>query len=348
MAVQELVDDWFESEPLKAAIAAGGVQDIRQGPRSGGTSFVLLHHLVGAAPGAIRGRPYWRKGTNALANQIEDVARAAKVTIRTGTGVARIVVRDDRVAGVALDTGEEIGAPVVVSTLDPAHTLLGLVDPVWLDPEFLHAVGNIKFRGSRATALFALDGAPDGGFSDGVVSLTRTTDGLERAYDAAKYGEISETPHVELSVPTARWPDLAPQGKHVVVAHVQWLPFGSDSRAGGQSDGRSDSRSVGLAERVLALINHAMPGFAARVRHQTFLTPDDLAARYGLTEGAVTHGELTLDQILFMRPVPGWGRHAMPIPGLYLGGPGTHPGPGVLGGPGWLAVRRVLSRKPSP
>ncbi len=338
MAIQELVDDWFENEPLKAAIAAGGVQDIRQGPRSGGTSFVLLHHLVGAAAGAVRGRPYWRKGTNALANAIEDAARGAKVAIRTGAGVARIVVRDDRVAGVALDSGEEIGAPVVVSTLDPARTLLRLVDPVWLDPEFVHAVGNIKFRGCRATALFALDAAPEGGFTDGVTTLTPTTLALERAYDAAKYGEVSDTPHVELAAPTVRWPDLAPHGKHVVVAHVQWVPFRPERQSVDQS-------AAGLPERVMAIIDQAIPGFAARVRHQAFMTPGGLAERYGLTEGAVTHGELTLDQILFMRPVAGWGRHAMPIPGLYLGGPGTHPGPGVPGGPGWLAARRVLSQR---
>ena len=158
MAVQELVDDTFESEPLKALIAAGGVQDIRQGPRSGGTSFVLLHHLVGATAGSIRGRPVVRQGPNVLANAIEDVARGAKVSIRTGTDVAQIVIRDDRVAGVALASGEEIGAPVVLSTLDPARTILGLVDSVWLDPDFLHAVRKIKFRGIRATALYAMDG----------------------------------------------------------------------------------------------------------------------------------------------------------------------------------------------
>src|SRR6185295_11931243 len=181
MAVQELVDDTFESEPLKALIAAGGVQDIRQGPRSGGTSFVLLHHLVGATPGSIRGRPVVRQGPNVLANAIEDVARGAKVSIRTGTDVARIVIRDDRVAGVALASGEEIGAPAVLSTLDPARTLLGLVDPVWLDPDFLQAVRKIKFRGIRATALFAMEGLPDTTGLDGVVSCTPTTVALEKA-----------------------------------------------------------------------------------------------------------------------------------------------------------------------
>jgi phytoene dehydrogenase-like protein len=190
MAVQELVDDTFEGEALKALISAGGVQDIRQGPRSGGTSFVLLHHLVGATEGSIRGRPAVMQGPNVLANAIEDLARAAKVSIRTGTDVSEIVVRDDRVAGVALASGEEITAPVVLSTLDPASTIRR-VDPVWLDPDFLHAVRKIKFRGIRATALFAMDGLPDTTGLDGVVSCTPTTVALEQAYDAAKYGENS-------------------------------------------------------------------------------------------------------------------------------------------------------------
>ena len=338
MAVQELVDDTFEGEALKALIAAGGVQDIRQGPRSGGTSFVLLHHLVGATEGSIRGRPAVKQGPNVLANAIEDMARAAKVSIRTGTDVSEIVVRDDRVAGVALASGEEISAPVVLSTLDPASTIRR-VDPVWLDPDFLHAVRKIKFRGIRATALFAMDGLPDTTGLDGVVSCTPTTVALEQAYDAAKYGENSERPHVEFSVPTLRWPDLAPAGKHVVVAHIQFV---SDRSSGSDKSVGSDGS---LADRVVATLDEALPGFASRVRHRSVLTPRDLAERYGLTEGAVTHGELTLDQIMFMRPVPGSGQYAMPVAGLYLGGAGAHPGPGVLGGPGWLAARRVLADK---
>ncbi|HEX9894890.1 MAG TPA: NAD(P)/FAD-dependent oxidoreductase, partial [Gemmatimonadales bacterium] len=338
MAIQELVDDTFESEPLKAAIAAAGIQDIRQGPRSGGTTFVLLHHLVGADAGSIRGRPAWTKGPNALANAIEDAARGAKVTIRAVTDVARITVVDERVTGIVLGSGEEISAPVVLSTLDPARTLLGLVDPVWLDPEFLQAVKNIKFRGCRATALFALDGLPEQAWGDGVVSLTPDTLTLERAYDAAKYGQVSERPHVEFAVPTLRWPDLAPHGKHVVVAHVQYVPYQQAVNNEQSTAARDD-----LADTVTRLIDEAVPGFAARVRHRVCNTPNDLEHRFGITEGAVTHGELTLDQILFMRPVPGWGRHEMPIAGLYLGGVGTHPGPGVLGGPGWLAAKRVLA-----
>jgi phytoene dehydrogenase-like protein len=267
------------------------------------------------------------------------------VTVRAGADVARIVVRDDAVAGVVLAGGEEISAPVVLSTADPARTLLGLVDPVWLDPEFLHAVRNVKFRGSTAVVHYALDRLPAvPGVADpaaalaGAVSLTPTMDALERAYDAAKYGTVSEAPHVELTVPSLRWPSLAPAGKHVAVATVRYAPYRLRDDTAWDAD-----RSYALGGAVTAAVGRAVPGFADAVLHQRVLTPPDLEARYGVTEGAMTHGELTLDQILFMRPVPGWGRHAMPIAGLYLGGAGTHPGPGVLGGPGWLAARRVLA-----
>ena len=337
MSVQDLLDDTFECEPLKAALAAGGVRDIQQGPRSAGTSFVLVHHLTGAPPGAVRRTARWRDGPDALVRRLEEAARAAGVTIRTSSPVARIEVRDDAVAGVVLDSGEEIQASAVVSTLDPARTLLGLVDPVWLDPEVLRAVANIKLRGGRATVLFGVEGDP-GIPGDGVVSLTPSTVALERAYDAAKYGEVSPVPHVTLGVPSRHWPSLAPAGHHVVAAHVQWAPF--HLRA---PDGWTPARREALADTVTGAIEAAAPGFAGRVRHREVMSALDLEARYGLTEGAVTHGELTLDQVLSMRPIPGFGRYRMPVSGLYLGGAGAHPGPGVLGGPAWLAAKALLA-----
>jgi phytoene dehydrogenase-like protein len=150
---------------------------------------------------------------------------------------------------------------------------------------------------------------------------------------------------VEFTVPSLRWPSLAPAGKHVAVATARFTPYRLRDDTAWDAD-----RSHALGAAVTAAVSRAIPGFADAVLHRQVLTPPDLEARYGFTEGALTHGELTLDQILFMRPVPGWGRHAMPIAGLYLGGAGTHPGPGVVGGPGWLAARRVLAdgkRSPS-
>lgn len=354
MSVQDLLEERFESEPLRAAVAAGGVEEIRQGPRSGGTAFALLHRLVGAPTGTVRGRGWWRAGPDAFTTAVEAAARAGGATIRTGAPVARILVRDDAAAGVALASGEEIAAPHVLSTADPARTFLDLVDPVWLDPEFLHAVRQIKFRGCTAVVLYALDALPDakgltsagaGGSASGegaahplagVVSLTPTVAVLERAADSAKYGRVSERPHVEITAPTLRWPALAPDGEHVLVARAQYAPYRL-------RDGAWDAARRGaLADAVTAAIEAAAPGFASRLRHRVALTPRDIEERYDLTEGATTHGEITLDQILFMRPVAGWGRYATPIDGLYLGGAGAHPGPGVLGGSGWLAARRLL------
>jgi len=341
MSVQELVDDWFECDPLKAALGAWGTTDIRQGPRSGATAFVLLHHQVGSGT-AIRGRGYWQAGPDALATALAAVAARHGVTVRAGAEVARILVKDDRVTGVALESGEEIPAHTVVSSADPARTLLDMVDPVWLDPEFLLAVRNIKFRGNTARVLYALNSLPElpgltlPGALAGTLSLSSSLDQIERAADDAKYGRDSERPHVELHAPSLRWPGMAPAGKHVVVATARSAPY--RLREGAWTDQKRDA----FGNRVTAAIATVAPDFPDLVAHCVVGTPVELEATFRLTEGAVTHGEMTLDQILFMRPVAGASRHAMPIAGLYLCGAGTHPGSGIAGGPGWLAARRVL------
>jgi phytoene dehydrogenase-like protein len=341
MSVQELLDDWFECDPLKAALGAWGTTDIRQGPRSGATAFVLLHHQVGSGT-AIRGRGYWLAGPDALATALAAVAARHGVTVRTGAEVSRILVRDDRVTGVALESGEEIAAGTVVSSADPARTLLHMVDPVWLDPEFLLAVRNIKFRGNTARVLYALNGLPEfpgltlPAVLAGTLSLSSSLDQIERAADDAKYGRASERPHVELHAPSLRWPGMAPAGKHVVVATARSAPY--RLREGAWTEQKRDA----FGNRVTAAIATVAPDFPDLVAHCVVGTPVELEATFRLTEGAVTHGEMTLDQILFMRPVAGASRHAMPIAGLYLCGAGTHPGSGVAGGPGWLAARRVL------
>ena len=347
MSVAELLDDWFECAPLKAAVATGGVLDYRQGPRSGGTGFVLLHHLVGAAPGTVRGRSRLARGTTTFTETVRHAAIRNGVTIRQNAPVARVRVSDDRVAGVTLESGEEIAAAAVLSTADPTRTLLRWVDPVWLDPEFLHAVGNIRHRGCTAIVAYALSGLPEfPGLADpdalaGIVSLTASLEALERAADAAKYGRVSEHPHVEVTVPTLRDPGLAPEGAHVLVARAQYAPY--HLRDGAIWD---KARRDALADTVTKAIARVAPDFSKRVHHRVAWSPLDLEQQFGLHEGASSHGELGLDQILFMRPVPGSGRYATPIEGLYLGGAGTHPGPGILGGSGWLAARRMLAGAP--
>jgi phytoene dehydrogenase-like protein len=331
MSVDDFLAEELEDPSIRAAIAAGGVRDLRQGPRSGGTAFNLLHYLVGAPPGSVRARSWWRASPMAMIDGLEASARRQRVEIRTGATVARINVEDDIVRSVTLTNGDEIETRLVVSTADPYMTFRTLADPAWLDPEFLHAVGNIKFRGTSATIMYALDELPTVNGLDAddwmsVISLSPTTDSIERAYDAVKYREASDRPHVELTAVSLRWPQLAPEGTAVVIARAQYTP----------SDAIDDGS---FAERVSRAIEEVMPGFANRVLHRRTFMPSDLERELGVTAGALTHGELTLDQILFMRPVAGWGRFATPIDGLYLGGTGANPGPGLPGAAGTMAVK---------
>jgi phytoene dehydrogenase-like protein len=326
MPVEDLADDFVKFAPLKAAIAAAGVRDIRQGPRSGGTSFVLLHYLAGGVDGSIRGRRPLRGGAGAFIGAAERAARAAGVTIRTDAHVTRLEVRDDAAQGVMLFSGESIVAPYVLSTADPSSTLFGMIDPVWLDPDFMRAVKNIRYRGITAYVCYALDRLPE--LPTGVTSLSSSTDAIERPFDAAKYCEASPKPHVEIM--------LRPESK-VLIARAQYIPFVL-------RDGTWDAaRHSALGDIVTHIVGDAIPGFRGMVKERLVLAPPDLKDRFGVSDGALTQGEIGLDQILFMRPVAGWGRHATPIGGLYLGGAGTHPGPGIAGGPGILAARQLIA-----
>ncbi|MGQ0704501.1 MAG: phytoene desaturase family protein [Gemmatimonadales bacterium] len=356
LPVADLLDEWFESAALKAAVGAVGVTGLRQGPRSGGTGFLLLHHLVGAPRGTIGagGGGYWRAGPTALIDALVEQARRQGVEVRSGAPVERIIVAEDRVMGVVLQGGEEVCTSAVLSSADSSHTLLALVDPVWLDPELLHAIRNIKYRGSTSVVSYGLDRLPEfagveeaarrlGGSAarhsalGGVFSLATSLEELERAADAAKYGRTSDRPFITVTLPSVRWPALAPSGKHVLVARVQWTPWCL-------RDGKSwkGEATETLGSVVDSALERVAPGFGSLVRAREVLTPVDLERCYGLTEGAPSHGELMLDQILFMRPVPTLAQYATPIDGLYLCGAGCHPGPGIPGGAGWLAARRVL------
>lgn len=338
MPVQDLVDDYFESGLLKAAICAAGVRDLRQGPRSGGTAFNLLHYMVGASQGSIRGRSWYVAAPDAFAIQAMQTAKKRKVEVRTDAPVQQIIVDEGAAAGVVLRGGEEIRSRAVISTVDPRRTLLDMVDPVWLDPDFMHDVRNIKFRGATSYVMYGVDRAVDDSVKSytAAVSLTGSTAALEKAADAAKYGEISEEPHVELFSPTLRWPGLAPDGRHVVVARVQWTPYAL-------KNGKWNAETSDLIEeKATRAIERQVPGFESTILHRSVLSPRDVEEQFGVSEGALTHGELTLDQILFMRPVAGWSRWRTPVSRLYLGGSGTHPGPGALGQSGLMAAREAL------
>ncbi|MGQ0814615.1 MAG: phytoene desaturase family protein [Gemmatimonadota bacterium] len=329
MSVAELLDDYFESDALKATVAAQGITALHQGPFSAGTAFVLLHHHIGQESGAFRMRQRFRGGIGALVNA---VASASGAEICVNSEVAQIVVRQGRAQGVVLANGEEIRAQAVVSSIDVKRTLIDLVDVAQLDPEFLHAVRHVRSRGVVARMHLALSELPRfGGVAEhalrGVISVGSQIQHLERAYDDVKYGRISARPFLEARIPSLTDPSLAPAGRHTMSVSMQYVPYDADRDAVGS-----------LAVQTLA--EHA-PNLTSAIIDRRVFTPRDLEMAYGLPEGNVEHAELGLDQILFMRPLPECARHATPIENLYLCGAGTHPGRAVLGASGRLAAKAM-------
>lgn len=341
MALADLLDDWFESNRLKGLLAAIGVADLPQGPFGGGTTLAFLHRHVGAVPGAFGERLRLQTGGTALVTALAERARAAGAQIETNAGVRQIVVLDDRIAGVETLSGEEIACRSVVSSVDPYRTLLELLDPVHLDTEFIDAVRHVRYRGVTSHVLLGLNGLPAiPGLTvapAGALWIAPSVRHVERAHDAAKYGRDSEEPVVEMRFPSVTQQSLAPAGMHVATLRVQYTPW--QLRNGDRAWARDT-----MADRAIAAVERHVPGLSSRIVHRAVLTPGDLETRYGLREGAVSRGEVALDQMLFMRPVAGWSRHAMPIPGLYLCGAGTHPGPGLTGLSGLFAARAAHPR----
>ena len=351
MSVADLLDETFESQELKGLLATSGVNRLVQGPKSGATAFLFAHNHVGAPAGAIRSRLVARGGLGALATALAEAARGAGAEIRTGSLVSRIAATEQGVSGVLLEGGEEITATTVLSTLDPRRTLYELVDPIYIDPEVSQAIGAVRYRGACAKVNLVLDGLPALGeeLMRSALVVAPNMSYLERAYNAAKYGSISERPYLEARIPTLYDPSLAPAGRHVMSVLVQWVPYRLRS---GPWD---TARRAAVGDLVVTTLNDMLPGLAKRVVGTQVFTPKDIEERYGATEGSLTHGELTLDQVLFMRPVPGLSRHATPVSGLYLGGPGTHPGMSIASAaraaaairavkPGRRSTARALAR----
>ena len=317
MSVADLLDDWFESDALKGALGAAGVMHLHQGPRSGGTAFVLLHHHVGSPQGVFR--PPFSNARSVL-------AQLPGIEIRRGVAVVRINVREGRVTGVALANGEEIAASTVISGAPPRRTLLELSDPGWLDPELVRAVRHVRSRGVVAQVRLELE--RPAGFS--TLVLAPGLDFLERAYDDAKYGRVSRAPYLE-----ARATGTTAAGRHRVDVHVQYAPY---ALAGGEWD---EARRSALGHLVLERLADHLPGRGAEVIERAVRSPRDLERLNGWPEGQAHHAELALDQVLWMRPTPDLARYRTPIAGLYLCGPAMHPGGG--GAAGANAARVVLT-----
>jgi phytoene dehydrogenase-like protein len=347
MSAIDFLDQWFETDVLKATMSASGIIGTFQGVRSPGTAYVLLHHYMGEIDGAFRAWGIPRGGTGAISESIASAARAAGVVIRTEAPVARIDVRNGRAKGVVLESGEEIGAGTVLSSVDSHVTFLGLVDRAHLEPSFLEEVRRYKFRGSSGKVNLALDGLPElackpgkGEWLRGAISFSPGVDYMERAYDDAKYGRSSSRPYIDCIIPTLVDPSMAPPGKHVMSCFVQYAPYHL-------SDGRTwdDAERDAFGESVISTLEERFPNIRNLILHQQVLTPLDIERITGLTEGNIFQGELSLEQLFFNRPVPGWARYRTPIKDLWMCGSATHPGGGIMGAPGRIAALELLGAK---
>ncbi len=343
MSAVDLLDEWFESDLLKSPMAVSGIIGTFLGVRSPGTAYVLLHHYMGEIDGAFRAWGFARGGMGAISDAIASAATSHGAEIRTSSGVQQCIVRNGRVVGVALDNGDELTAKVVVSGVDPHRTFLNLVGEKHLDDEFVSSIRRYKLRGSSGKVNLALDRLPEFACRPGVdhlrgdIAIGPSLDYLERAYDDAKYGQWSKRPYINVVIPSLVDPSVAPPGKHVMSCFVQYAPYHLESGPEswvGQREAWGDTVVDTLAEYI--------PGFRDSILHRQVLTPWDLEQEFGLTEGNIFHGELSVEQLFFLRPASGFARYRTPLRGLWMCGSGTHPGGGVMGAPGYNAARELL------
>ena len=343
MSAVDFLDQWFETDVLKATMSASGIIGTFLGVRSPGTAYVLLHHYMGEIDGAFRSWGLARGGTGAISNAIGEAARAAGVEIRTQAAVSRILVRGNRAEGVVLENGDEIRATVVASSVDPRLTFQRFLEPGSLPDEFEADIRQYKFRGSSAKVNLALDALPDfvampgaGPHLRGAISISPSIDYMERAYDDAKYGRFSRRPYMDIVIPTLTDTSLAPPGKHVMSCFVQYAPYAL-------KDGTWDDQREAFGDTVIDTLAEYAPNIRQIIRHRQVVTPLDLEREWGLSEGNIFQGELTLEQLFFLRPAPGWAQYRTPISHLYMCGSATHPGGGIMGAPGRNAAMRILS-----
>ena len=342
MSSADYLDEWFEFDPLKATKSASGIIGTFLGPRSPGSAYVLLHHYMGEIDGAFRAWGFQKGGTGAISNAVADAARAYGAVIRTDAAVERVMTRNGTATGVALASGEEIAAPIVVSGLDPRRTLTQLVDPKEMPADLVEGVRRYKFRGSSGKVNLALDGLPDlsclpglGPHLRGAISISPSIEYLERAYDDAKYGEFSRHPYLDIVIPSMIDPGMAPPGKHVMSIFVQYAPYHLNG-------GWTDARQEAFGDAVVDTLARFAPNIKSLILHRQVLTPADIERITGLTEGNIFQGELALHQLFFLRPVPEWAKYRTPIRGYWQCGAGTHPGGGIMGASGHLAALEIL------
>jgi phytoene dehydrogenase-like protein len=339
ISARQYLDRHFASEALKGLLGAASVAELMQGPRAAGTAFKLLYGQAAGASGGYRSAQRVKGGLGALNQALGAAATAAGAAIRTSEDVRRILVENYRAVGVQLADGSRIAAKAILSTASPRQTLLQLVGGPQLEPRVVRRLRNIKYQGSSATVHLALSGLPAFDASQeqlgGDVVLCPSLDYAERAYDAAKHGQLSPEPVLVARIPSLLDASLAPRGQHVMSVTVRYAPYHL-------RDGDWDSQRKALGNLALRTLERHAPGLSGLVLHRQVITPLDYERDYGLAEGAFTQGQMGLDQLLTMRPIPGFAGYRSPVEGLFLGGDGAHPGGGVSGLPGYNAAGQLL------
>jgi len=343
MSSADFLDEWFESDVLKAPMSVSGIIGTFLGVRSPGTAYVMLHHYMGEIDGAFRSWGFAKGGTGAVSNACAAAARHFGAELRVEAPVERVLVSGGAATGVVLESGEELRARHVVSGCDPRRTFLGLVGKEHLPDDFVRELGRFRYRGSSGKVNLALDRLPAFPSRPGTehlrgdVAIAPGLDYLEVAFDDAKDGRFSRRPYINVVFPSTCDPSVAPPGKHVMSCFVQYAPY---HLAGGPESWPEQREAFGDA--VCDTLAEYFPGFKDSILHRQVLSPWDLEQEFGLTEGNIFHGELSLEQLAFLRPAAGFARYKTPLAHLWLCGSGAHPGGGIMGAPGALCARAML------
>jgi phytoene dehydrogenase-like protein len=342
MSAVDFLNQWFETDVLKATMSASGIIGTFLGVRSPGTAYVLLHHYMGEIDGAFRSWGLSRGGTGAISNAIAGAAREAGAEIRTESPIAKIILKNGQAKGVVLENGDEFYAEAISSSVDPRLTFMKMVGAENLPEDFVEDIQRYKFRGSSGKVNLALDGLPNfksqpgaGPHLRGAISISPSVDYLERAYDEAKYGSYSRRPYIDIVIPSFTDPSVAPPGKHVMSCFVQYAPYHL-------KEGSWDEKREEFGDAVIDTIAEHAANIKEIILHRQVLTPLDLEREFGLSEGNIFQGELTLEQLFFLRPVPGWAQYRSPIRNLYMCGSATHPGGGIMGASGRNAAMEIM------
>ncbi|MBV6402467.1 MAG: hypothetical protein CNIPEHKO_02779 [Anaerolineales bacterium] len=342
----DLLEEWFETDALKGTKAASGIIGTFLGPRSPGTAYVLLHHYMGEIDGAFRAWGFAKNGSGGVSGSILNAAQALGVEIRVDCSVNQVKVKGGSAVGVILENGDEIQSKVVMSAADPKRTFLQFVEQKYLPDDFVTSIQNFRTRGSSGKVNIALSELPnftampfekghESILHRGAVSISPSIDYIERAYDDAKYGQISKRPYLDMIFPSMIDPDMAPPGQHVMSCFVQYAPYDLE---GGWNDEKRDE----LGEAVISTIEQYAPNIRKCIVGMQVISPKDIERIAGITGGNIFHGELLLHQIFFLRPTPQWADFRTPLKGYYFGASGAHPGGGVMGAAGMLAAKEIL------